>query len=162
MKITGIHVYYYFVCHRKLWYFDKGINMEDFNEDVKIGKYIDETSYSRDEKHINIDNVISIDFFRNSNILHEIKKSKSIEEASIWQVKYYLYYLHLKGANVKKARIDYPQLRESLAIELDEEDFVKLKNITDDIRNICNQELPEILEKKKICSKCAYYELCFI
>ena len=94
MKITGIHVYYYFVCHRKLWYFDKGINMEDFNEDVKIGKYIDETSYSRDEKHINIDNVISIDFFRNSNIIHEIKKSRSIEEASIWQVKYYLYYLH--------------------------------------------------------------------
>jgi CRISPR-associated exonuclease Cas4 len=162
MKITGIHIYYYFVCHRKLWYFDKGITMEDTSEDVKIGRHIDESSYARDEKHINIDNVINIDFLRNSNILHEVKKSKSIEEASIWQVKYYLYYLYLKGANIKKARIDYPQLRESRAIELNEEDFIKLQDITNEIINICNRELPSILEKKKICRKCAYYEICFI
>lgn len=162
MKITGMHIYYYFVCHRKLWYFDKGLTMETFNEDVKIGKHIDATAYSRDEKHINIDNVINIDFLRNSNILHEVKKSKSIEEAGIWQVKYYLYYLNLKGANIKKARIDYPQLRESRTVTLDEEDFIKLQDIIDDITNICNREVPCISEKKKICRKCAYYELCFI
>lgn len=67
--------------------------MESSNEDVELGKLIDENSYSNDEKHINIDNVINIDFIRLDNVLHEIKKSNKIENASIWQVKYYLYYL---------------------------------------------------------------------
>ena len=91
--ITGIMIYYYEVCKRKLWYYYHNINMEQNNENVAIGKFIDETSYSRDEKHINIDNVINIDFIKEHRELHEIKKSKSIEQAGIWQVKYYLYYL---------------------------------------------------------------------
>ena len=30
---------------------------------------------------------------KESGELHEVKKSKSVEEAGIWQMKYYLYYL---------------------------------------------------------------------
>ena len=73
--ITGIMVYYYEVCKRKLWYYYHNINMEQNNENVAIGKFIDENSYSRDEKHINIDNVINIDFIKEHRELHEIKKS---------------------------------------------------------------------------------------
>ena len=36
--------------------------MESENENVQLGKLLDEKSYERDEKHINIDNVINIDF----------------------------------------------------------------------------------------------------
>ena len=89
-RITGVMIYYYFVCKRKLWYFCHEINMESENENVQLGKLLDEKSYERDEKHINIDNVINIDFIREHQELHEIKKSKAIEEAGIWQVKYYL------------------------------------------------------------------------
>ena len=92
-EITGVMVYYNEVCQRKLWYFYHGIQLEQDNENVKIGKVLDEETYKRDEKHINIDNVINIDFIRSSGILHEIKKSRKIEEAGILQVKYYLYYL---------------------------------------------------------------------
>lgn len=28
MNITGIMIYYYFICERKLWYFINEINME--------------------------------------------------------------------------------------------------------------------------------------
>ena len=66
--------------------------MEDENENVQLGKLLDENSYKRDDKHIEIDGIINIDFIHEKNELHEIKKSKSIEEAGIWQVKYYLYY----------------------------------------------------------------------
>ena len=45
-EITGIMVYYNFVCKRKLWYFYNGITMEHTNEDVSIGKSIDEEFYS--------------------------------------------------------------------------------------------------------------------
>ena len=83
-RITGVMIYYYFVCKRKLWYFCHEINMESENENVQLGKLLDEKSYERDEKHINIDNVINIDFIREHQELHEIKKSKAIEEAGIW------------------------------------------------------------------------------
>ena len=86
MKITGLMIYYYFVCHRKLWYFVNEINMEQNSELVELGKILDENSYTRERKNIMIDNTINIDFIKNECILHEIKKTKALEEASIWQV----------------------------------------------------------------------------
>ena len=93
-EITGVMIYYYEVCKRKLWYFYHEIQMEQTNENVLIGKVIDEETYKRDKKHINIDNIVNIDFIRSKNMLHEVKKSKKIEQASILQVKYYLYFLY--------------------------------------------------------------------
>ncbi len=91
-NITGVMVYYYVVCHRKLWYFYHQIQMEQTNENVQLGKLLDENSYKREDKHINIDNVINVDFIQTTGVIHEVKKSKKIEEASIFQLKYYLYY----------------------------------------------------------------------
>ena len=73
-EITGVMVYYYKVCLRKLWYFYHHIQMEQNNENVKIGKILDEETYRKDDKHINIDNIINIDFIRSQGVLHEIKK----------------------------------------------------------------------------------------
>ena len=100
-RITGVMIYYYFVCKRKLWYFCHDLQMENVsqNENIQLGKLLDETSYRRNQKHINIDDTINIDFIKDFQEIHEVKKSKSIEEAGIWQVKYYLYYLKKKGAS---------------------------------------------------------------
>ena len=38
--------------------------MEDNNENVQLGKLLDENSYKRDDKHIQIDGVINIDFIQ--------------------------------------------------------------------------------------------------
>ena len=161
-EITGVMVYYYKVCPRKLWYFYHEIRMEQDNENVKIGKVLDEGTYKRDDKHINIDNVINIDFIRSQGTLHEIKKSKKIEKASIFQVKYYLYYLQKRGTPSIKAKIDYPLLKKSLEIELSEEDILEIEQGLDDIRLIVDQPIPPELKKKNICKSCAYYDLCFI
>ena len=80
-KVTGVMVYYYFVCKRKLWFFCHQINMESGNEDVMLGKILDDNSYQRDDKHINIDDVINIDFIREAKELHEVKKSRAVYEA---------------------------------------------------------------------------------
>lgn len=77
-RITGVMIYYYFVCSRKLWYFCHQINMEDENENVQLGKLLDENSYKRDDKHIEIDGIINIDFIHEKNELHEIKKHSNI------------------------------------------------------------------------------------
>ncbi|MDO4168879.1 MAG: CRISPR-associated protein Cas4 [Lachnospiraceae bacterium] len=161
-EITGIMVYYYKVCPRKLWYFYHEIQMEQENENVNIGKILDEETYKRDDKHINIDNVINIDFIRSQGILHEIKKSRKIEEASILQVKYYLYYLQRKKLYGIKAKIDYPLLKKTLEVDLSEQDIKEIDEVLGEIEKIVDKAIPPKLEKKNICKSCAYYDLCFI
>ena len=161
-EITGVMVYYYQVCQRKLWYFYHEIQMEQGNENVQIGKVLDETSYQREDKHINIDNIINIDFIRSRGVLHEVKKSKKIEQASILQVKYYLYYLQKRGVQGIKAKIDYPLLKQTLEIKLSEEDITDMDKILANICVVTEKEYPPKLEKKSICKSCAYCDLCFI
>jgi len=161
-SISGMMIYYYIVCKRKLWYFYNQIQMETDNENVKIGKVLDENTYVREEKHINIDDVISIDYIKSKGILHEVKKSKKIEEAGIMQVKYYLYYLKQKGVEGITGKVDYPLLKQSIDIELTEEDEEYINTVLIDLKEIVIRPAPPQLEKKGICKKCAYFELCYI
>ena len=145
-KITGVMIYYYFICKRKLWYFCHQITMEDGNENVQLGKLLDENSYARDDK----------------KELHEVKKSKAIEEAGIWQLKYYLYYLKKRGVEGLTGKIDYPLAKRNIEIELTDEDCRELDKIIDDINKIKEYKLPPELNETKICKKCAYFDMCFI
>ena len=160
--ITGLMVYYYEVCKRKLWYFTNDIQLEENNSNVILGKLLEENTYTRDEKKINIDGVINIDFIRSKKILHEIKKSNSIEPASILQVQYYLYYLEKKGLIGLKGVLDYPLLKQTVEVNLSDSDRENLKNIIIGIKEILRKESPPTLEKKNICKKCAYFDLCFV
>lgn len=161
-RITGIMVYYAFVCKRKLWYFCHEINMEQTNENVKLGSLLDETSYGRETKHININQTINIDFMRERNVIHEVKKSRKVEEASIWQVKYYLFYLKERGIDGLTGKIDYPLLKKSVIVTLSEEDEQKMREVLEEIKEIQKQELPPALQKKSICKACAFFDLCYI
>lgn len=161
-EISGMMFYYYFVCKRKLWFFANEIQMESENEDVIIGKLIDENSYSRELKHVLIDNTVNIDFIKEWKILHEVKKQKSVEEAGIWQLKYYIYFLRKRGINIEKGILDYPKLKKREEIFLSKEDEERIKNILLEIREIINLKQPPKLEKLKICKKCAYFEYCYI
>lgn len=160
--ITGLMVYYYEVCKRKLWYFTNDIQLEENNSNVILGKLLEENTYTRDEKKINIDGVINIDFIRSKKILHEIKKSNSIEPASILQIQYYLYYLEKKGLIGLKGILDYPLLKQTVEVNLSDSDRENLENIIIGIKEILGKESPPILEKKNICKKCAYFDLCFV
>ncbi|MCI8352973.1 MAG: CRISPR-associated protein Cas4 [Clostridia bacterium] len=155
-------VYYYFICQRKLWYFINEIYMEQNSELVQLGKIIDEETYKRETKGILIDDTINVDFIKDGAVLHEVKKTKAIEEAGIWQLKYYMYYLNKKGVKNIKAKIDYPLLRESLNIEIDNEDIKILENIEKNIEEISNIEKPPAKLNSSICKKCAYYDLCYV
>lgn len=162
MNVTGIMIYYYFICQRRLWYFANQINMEQNSELVEIGKIIDETTYTREKKQILIDNTINIDFVKNGAVLHEVKKTKSIEEAGIWQVKYYIYYLENKGVQNIKAKIDFPLLKESKEIILEDEDKKILDKVTKNIQEIIRMDKPPQIINSKICNKCSYYDLCYV
>jgi len=161
-KITGVMIYYYFVCKRKLWFFSKDLNMEHDSDLVGMGKLIDETSYIREKKGIMIDESINIDFVKNWKIIHEVKKSRKLNEASKWQVKYYIWLLNEYGINIQKGILDYPLLRKREEIFLNEDDKDRLQSVLMEIKNIISLDTPPEINNKSICKKCAYYELCYI
>lgn len=72
--ITGLMVYYYEVCKRKLWYFVNEIQLEENNSNVILGKLLEENTYTRDEKKINIDGIINIDFIRSKRYCTKLRK----------------------------------------------------------------------------------------
>lgn len=162
MNITGIMVYYYFVCQRRLWYFINQINMEQNSELVQIGKILDETTYTREKKQILIDNTINIDFIKNKAVLHEVKKTKAIEEAGIWQIKYYIYYLENKGVEDISAKIDFPLLRETKEVILENDDREILKNVIKEVEEIAKMDKPPKMINSRICNKCSYFDMCYV
>jgi CRISPR-associated exonuclease Cas4 len=162
MRITGTMFYYYFICQRKLWCFYNNITFENESEKVLLGKLIDESVYGREDKHIMIDETVNIDFIKDWKVLHEIKKSKSIEQASIWQVKYYLYFLNQRGIPIKKGILDYPKIKKREEIYLQDNDIEKIEEIIKNIETIVAQEKMSPPIESKICKSCAYYEYCYI
>ncbi|MBC1707828.1 Dna2/Cas4 domain-containing protein [Listeria welshimeri] len=162
MRISGTHVYYYFVYKRKLWCFFKEIRMEHLDENVQLGKLLDESSYNREKGQVMIDETVNIDFIKDWKVLHEVKKSQAIEEAGIWQLKYYMYFLKQKGIIIEKGVVDYPKLRQRKMVFLTIEDEREIEKILVDIEIITSSSKPPTLIDKPLCKKCAYYEYCYI
>jgi len=109
--------------------------MEHTSELVDIGKIIHENSYNRKRKEIELEG-IKVDLIEaKRGIIHEVKKSKSLEDAHLLQIKYYLYYFKQIGIEVEGI-IDYPKLRRRERIVLSEEDILKLKTMLADITMI--------------------------
>jgi len=165
MTITATHINYYHICHRKLWLFANGINMEHVSETVAEGKLLHETSYpQRAEKYTEISiGGSKIDFYDAKNkVIHEIKKSSSMEAAHEWQVKYYIWLLEQNGVEGAKGILEYPKLRETKEIGLTEEDKVYLQAVVRQIEKIIADEQCPPRINSKICKNCSYYDFCYI
>ena len=164
MQITGTHFNYFNICHRKLWLFANGITMEHTSDMVYEGKLIHETSYpQRSEKYqeIEIDG-IKIDFYDQKNkVIHEIKKSDKIEEAHEWQVKFYIYTLEKIGVEGVTGILEYPKLRKTSPVSLNNEDRRRLMEDTKKIEELIESDLCPPAIKSKICKSCSYYEFCY-
>lgn len=158
LSYTGTQINYYFVCKKKLWLFSHNLEMEQTSDLVHVGKLVHETSYGRKFREVMIEN-IKIDFMEKGCEIHEIKKSKKIENAHVYQLLYYLYYLKKLGI-ATRGIINYPALRKTVEVELSEENEREMEGILGEIEQILSLENPPLVEKKSYCKKCSYYELC--
>ena len=164
MQITGTHFNYFQVCHRKLWLFANGINMEQNSDLVFAGKLIHEESYpQRSERYeeIEIDGV-KVDFYdAKRKVIHEIKKSDKVEQAHEWQLKYYLCVFEHNGINGVSGILEYPKLRKTTEVFLSDIDRETIRDFELKIREIiCDDTCPP-LEKKGICQNCSYFDFCY-
>jgi len=164
-RVTGTQVAYYIVCKRKLWLFSHRIEMENLSDSVLVGKIISEESFKREKyKEIQIGDYLKIDFLKVGDevIVNEVKKTEKLEEAHIWQVKYYIYRLNILGINCWRGIIRYPKIFKKIEVEFKEEDREKINKILTEIEEIINLKKPPDIINKPYCRKCAYFQFCYI
>jgi len=164
MHITATHINYYHICHRKLWLFANGINMEHTSDTVTEGKLIGENTYTdRASKYTELQlDGVKIDFYDTKNkVVHEIKKSDKMEAAHEAQVKYYLYKLRLHGILDASGILEYPTLRHTSQVILSDSDITDIERWEQEIATIIGSEdMPRVINKPS-CKKCSYYEFCY-
>lgn len=164
MSITATHINYYHICHRKLWLFAHGLNMEHTSDIVSEGKLIGENTYTeRAAKYTELElEGVKIDYFDARNkVVHEIKKSDKMEAAHEAQVKYYLYKLRQHGIEGATGILEYPSLRHTAQVELTDQDIVDIQRWEVEILDIINrEEMPSVIHKP-VCKRCSYYEFCY-
>ena len=164
MEVTGTQISYYFTCHRKLWLFTNGIQMEQNSELVAMGKLIHETSYSdRPERFQEVEiGPVKIDFYdKREKVIHEIKKSDKLEESHRWQVKYYISIMEQAGLEGVTGLLEYPKLRHTEQVLLTDRDRDELETIIVNIAQITASENCPALLKTGICKNCSYYDFCY-
>ena len=159
MEITATHINYYKFCKRQLWLSLHYINMEQYNEDVLIGKLIEESSFKRrsnKNKQIELGS-IKIDYLDKDNkIIYETKKSSRNLESAIWQMKYYLYILNDNYTGI----IEIPKEKKKEKVILTDDDVIEINTIIMDIEIIKNSKCPKPINNKK-CKKCSFNEYCY-
>lgn len=149
------------ICQRKLWFFSKGITMEQNSDRVLSGKLIHEDSYTRvKSKEILIDNLLQLDIV-DGEYVREVKISSKMQDADHMQLYYYLYYLRKMGIE-KKGMLNYVKEKKQEEIILTKEKEKEIEQLLIAIDQVTKNDRPPQIKKLNYCSKCAYYEFCFI
>lgn len=165
-RITGVLLDYYFICKRKLWLFAKQLNMENIsgNANVIQGKLLHENRFKRESRREVMFEEGVFDFIKVKGeiIVHEVKKSKAFEEAHTWQLKYYIYLLRQKGVNCSGGVLHYPTSMRKVDVEYQQEDDMFIEDTIKGIVSILDSAKPPSRLARKSCSKCAYFDFCYV
>jgi CRISPR-associated exonuclease Cas4 len=189
VRFTGTQVNYYFVCKRKLWLLTHNMELESESDLVHLGRLLHEHSYKRKLKEVQVDR-IKVDFLQRdesrapsttynethntkiqidrkvhgspSLVIHEIKRSKSMHDAHVFQLLYYMYYLNRNyGTNVRRGLLHYPLLKVNVPVELTEERENNVEHVIAEISKTVSLPNPPKAVCIKPCRSCAYAEMCW-
>ncbi len=167
LRIGGTEVHYFVLCPRKLWWFSHGMEQEHVTggvgaENVALGQLVHGESYAdKGHKDVLIDGLLRLDF-TDAGAVHEVKKSRGGQRATLFQLLYYLYYLkHEKGVETVGV-IDYPKQRRREEVALTPELEAEVEQVIDGVRATRERPLPPAVPAPMpICKKCAYQDLCW-
>ncbi|MFX0548658.1 CRISPR-associated protein Cas4 [Hathewaya histolytica] len=160
--VNGTLIWFYNICKREVWLMARNIVPDQKDENIDLGRFIHEHSYSRKDKEIQIGN-IKFDVLLNTKekiIIGETKKSSKYEEASKWQLLYYLKVLK-EGGIKAEGQLLYPEEKRRTKVILDEENEKQLNKMEEEIKKLCSKKYPDPPEKKSFCKNCGYREYCY-
>ncbi len=158
-----------------MWLHAHAIRMEHTSDVVYEGKLVGEHAYpQRAERYTEVEVSLEpevpdgiglaakIDFYDpHLGVVHEIKKSSAKEHAHIAQVQFYLYILRRKGIKAEYGLIEYPKMRHTERVELDQNGEIILEDWIANARKIIESDrCPPVLPKSK-CKSCSYFDFCW-
>lgn len=110
MGTNGTLVWFYKICKREVWLMSKNILPDQMDENIDLGRFIHENSYQRKEKEVLFGNVKFDVVFENEDklVIGETKKTSKYENASKYQLAYYLFVLKDSGINAEGVLL-YPE-----------------------------------------------------
>lgn len=162
-KITGTLIWYYYVCPREVWLMAHELNPNQEDSFLEIGRLIQDDSYKREKKEINVSNM-KIDLIKKRDgelIIGEIKKSSHFELPARMQIAFYLYKLRKKGMDTK-GELLIPKEKKKIPVELSPNIENELEKAFQNIREVVSQEKPPEPVKIRFCRNCAYREFCWV
>lgn len=139
----------------------KKINLEDNSEAVRIGRVLHENKNDLENSEVEIDH-IKADKITNQYIV-EYKKSDADLQATIMQVKYYMYVLKQKGIT-RDGKIEIfeknKQNKKIHYIENNEQIEEEIETLKENIEDLYYMKVPPKLQNKNKCKRCAYHNYC--
>ena len=162
MGANGTLVWFYKICKREVWLMSKNILPDQMDENIDLGKFIHENSYQRKEKEVLFGNVKFDVVFENEDklVIGETKKTSKYENASKYQLAYYLFVLKDSGINAEGVLL-YPEEKKRTKVILTKELEDELKDIIKEIEEIQEKDIPPELKKINFCKNCGYREYCY-
>lgn len=161
-KITGTYIWYYFICKREVWLLAHGINADQEEQHMDIGRFIHKTAYDRDRKEIEFSGM-KFDLVKNKDgdiIVGEIKKTSKYMKSSKMQLLLYLEELEKTGIHAKGLLL-IPEEKTREEVILDDEAKQILSDVKQEILLIAQETIPPKAIKIHYCRSCAYSEMCW-
>lgn len=162
IRVNGTLVWYYFICKREVWLMSHSLQPDQEEQNIEIGRFIHENSYSRNKKEISIGN-IKVDILSKKDgyvLLGEMKKSSKHKKSAKMQLAYYLLELKRKGIE-GQGSLMFPKEKKRIEVILNNELEEEIKGVEEDIRKIILEEKPPKQIKISLCKTCAYSEFCW-
>jgi CRISPR-associated exonuclease Cas4 len=134
--------------------------MEGTSDLVLLGKLLHERGYARRRKEVQVGRV-KIDFVTSGCEIHEVKRSRKAEDAHLFQLLYYLYFLKRYAGVNGCGVLHYPLLRKTVNVELTENRVTDIERLLEDMKEILLSSKPPEPVKVSYCRRCSYSELCW-
>ena len=95
-------------------------------------------------------------------VIHEVKRSKKLQDAHLFQLLYYMYYLKTNyGVNISRGVLHYPLLKQNVDVSLTKDRITQIQETLKGITEINSLSGPPQAEWKRYCRSCAYQDLCW-
>ncbi len=162
INIGGTLIWYYYICKREVWLIGHGIEPEQENDYILLGKHIHEIFYQSRKKELGIDNVIKIDVLPGRMVIGEIKKSSKYLKSAKMQVAFYLYYMKREKGIDMQGLLLIPEERKKVKVLLTPEVKGEIEEAIRNIEKILESERPPPAVRVPYCKRCAYKDMCWV
>lgn len=162
VDVTGTLVWFYKICQREVWLMARNILPDQGDDNIDYGRFLHEHTYQRNEKEVLFGNVKFDVIFKTKDklVIGETKKTSKYEEASRYQLAFYLQVLKHAGIYAE-GQLLYPEEKKRVDVILTEQLEEELEQIKKNIVQIAKEEQAPQPKKNSFCRKCGYREYCF-